>query len=326
MTPIPTHLAENLGLRAEVSGGVFSSPAKEFAFRVYVVSSLPLTLSDVKLKASSDRFDASLAPSPAWHTYPELSAAGSNTVMQYFTLTLKSKSGIAEDASGVNLRLYAANQDQHFLAAEQTLDEAMDEHRVPCIPSLKMETEPQTQLWSNSLVLKNLLAFKKEGDCRVAYKLRPLGNACGNGGTYETEIHLAADDEDLYLLVATVGYAPPKGTELKINLAADRDGTSTVLGIDEGTFQVSSSPTVTGIKCVRRPPNLKTNGGSDVDIYQVQIPRKSVGLAKNYFYANFVRVFPVSTSATGKTEYFCWRGNDLTCNDPIIYGRFVLGK
>ena len=323
---------DNLTVRAAVAGQRLRVD-KEGTFQVYLHSTLPLPLSEVKLKVDSDQFDATVAPSPSWKTYPDLPAVADGGAKGCFTVSLRRKAGSADDDPDVVLRVYATCRGARFLAATLTLAEALDEHSVPFNPALKIDGQPSAEFWGNALVLKDFIACQKRDDYLVGYKpTRP-------GSTNQTRVYLAADDENLYLLVATIGYGGgwiPQGTQAKILIASAREGRPFVLAVDELTFQMTCTPAVEGAKCVRcRPaPGAKT-GGCDAVIYQVGIPRKSAGIERDCFYMNFSRTMPRDGKGTEAvvlgmrqtgSEVSCWRGNERSAEDPAVYGKMILQK
>ena len=233
-----------------------------------------MPLSDVKLKVDSDQFAATVAPAPSWKTYPELPPAADGGAKGCFTVSLRRKAGSADDGPDVALRVYATCRGTRILAATLTLAEALDEHRVPFHPSLKIDGKPSPQFWGNALVLKDFIACQKRDGYLVGYK------STQPGSTNQTRVYLAADDENLCLLVATVGYGSgwfPAGLQTKIFVAAARDGRPFLLAVDDLTSQMTCTPAVAGAKCVKCS-SIAGAGGCDAVIYQVRIPRKSVGI------------------------------------------------
>ena len=327
----PLPLQDNLVVRADVAGERFRV-GKEGTFQVCLYSTLPLPLSDVKLSVASDQFEATVAPSPSWKTYPELPSVADGRAKGCFVVSLRRKAGSVDDVPDIVLRVYASCRGSRFLAAMLTLAEALDEHRIPFNPSLKIDGQPSPQFWGNALVLRDFIACRKREEYLVGYKsTRP-------GGTNQTRVYLAADDENLYLLVATLGYAWfPAGTQTKIFIASARDRRPFVLAVDELTFRMTCTPAVEGAKCVRCPPAPAMKaGGCDVVVYQVGIPRKSLGVERDCLYMNFARTIP-STDGKGVnvavpgvrqpgSEVSCWRGNERSVEDPAVYGKMILQK
>jgi hypothetical protein len=71
-------------------------------------------------------------------------------------------------------------------------------------------------------------------------------------------------------------------------------------------------------------------------IYQVGIPRRSVGIERDCFYMNLSRTIPsrdgkgVDVAMPGVrqpgSEVSCWRGNERSVEDPTVYGKMILQK
>ena len=324
-------LTDNLVVRADAAGDRYRVD-KEGTVLVHLYSTLPVPLSDVKLKVDSDQFEATVAPAPSWKTYPELSSAADGGAKGCFTVSLRRKAGLADDEPDVALRVYATCRGTRLLAAALSLAEALDEHRVPFCPSLKIDGKPAPQFWGNALVLKDFIACQKRDGYLVGYK------STQPGSTNQTRVYLAADDENLCLLVATVGYGSgwfPPGLRTKIYVAAARDARPFVLAVDELTSQMTCTPAVAGAKCVKCS-SVAGTGGCDAVIYQVRIPRKAVGIERDCCYMNFSRTIP---SRDGKgvnvfvpgvrqpgAEVSCWRGNERSVEDPAVYGKMILEK
>jgi hypothetical protein len=326
----PLPLADNLVVRAAVAGERFQVE-KEGTFQVYLESTLPRPLSDVRLKVDSDQFDATVAPSPSWKSYPELPAAAEGGAKGSFSVSLRRKAGSAGGDPDIALRVYAACGGARFLAATLTLAEALDEHRLPFISPLNLDGHPSPQFWANATVLTDFIACGNRAGYLAGYKsTRP-------GSTNQTRVYLAADDEHLNLLIATVGYSGswiPADTQIKIFIAPVRDGHPFVLAVNELTFQMTCTPALEGAKCVRCPPApfMKT-GGCDAIIYQVEIPRKAVVIEGNACYMNFCRTMSRDGKGTEAAvlgvrppgvETACWRGNERSVEDPAVYGKMIL--
>jgi hypothetical protein len=333
---LPLPLADNLVVRADAAGQRRRID-KEGTFQVYLVSTLPLPLSDVKLKVDSDQFEAAVAPAASWKTYPELPPADHGYMVPAggakacFSVSLRRKAGSADDEPDVALRVYAACRGTRFLAAALTLAEALDEHRVPFNGSLKIDGKPSPQFWGNALVLKDFIACQKREGFLVGYK------STLPGSTNQTRVYLAADDENLYLLVATVGYGSgwfPPGLQTKIYIAPARDRRPCVLAVDDLTCKMTCTPAVEGTKCV--PCGVESAGGCDQVIYEVRVPRKAVGIERDCFYMNCSRTIPsrdgkgVNVAVPGVkqpgAEISCWRGNERSVEDPAVYGKMILQK
>jgi len=308
------HLQENLTVRAVMAAERLRVD-KEGAFQLHLYSTLPIPLSDMALKIDSRQFDATVAPAPSWKTFPQLPPGADGGAKGCFTVALRRKAGTAEDPCDVYLRVYASCQGTRCLAAALTLAEALDEHPVPRSTARNIDAQPDPMSWSNPHVITDFTAYRKIKGYFTGYKpVRPRG-------TSQTRVYPAADDENVYLLIATVGYPPFEGTEMRIYVAPEIHARPLVLTVDEITFQLRSSPPVPGAQCVRCPLGpIAVYGKCDAVMYQVVIPRKASGLEKNCFFANFARNNPDPQNAF----LACWRGNDLSVQDPVVYGKLVI--
>ena len=68
---------------------------------------------------------------------------------------------------------------------------------------------------------------------------------------------------------------------------------------------------------------------ASVTTYEIRIPRRPLGIAKDVLYLNFSRAvagrLPARDSKDKPVpEYSYWRGNDLSAKDPVVYGRMVI--
>jgi hypothetical protein len=325
------YLQDNFSVRATVPGARFRVE-KEGLMQVELYSTLPVGLSDVKLKVDSDQFEATAAPSPSWRTCPELPAGAADGAKGRFDVSLRRKAGSVDDAPDLSLRVYASCRGKRFLAAALTLAEALDEHQVPFNPALKIDGQPPPQFWGNALVLKDFMASQRHDDYLVGYKYARAGS------TNQTRVYLAADNDNLYFLVATIGYAwLSPSTQLKVLMARTREEKPVVLAVDELTFQLTCTPAVEGAKCVRCAPAPAMNtGGCDAVIYQVGVPRKPARLEMDTLYMNFSRIVPPREGKGSEAivpgvrrtgpEVLCWRGNQRSAEDPAVFGKMVLQK
>jgi hypothetical protein len=325
------YLQDNLSVRAAIPGERFRVE-KEAEFQVYLHSTMPVPLSDLKLKVDSDQFDVAVTPLSSWKTYPELPAGAATGAKGAFGVTLRRKAGSVDDEPDIYLRVYASCLGNRLLAAALTLAEALDAHLVPFNSSLKIDGQPSPQFWGSALVLKDFLAHQKRDEYIVGYKYtRP-------GSTNQTRVYLAADDKNLHLLVATIGYAWfPPGTHLKILITSGREVPPRVLAVDELTFKMTCTPALEGAQCVRcQPAPAKKTGSCDLVVYQVGIPRRAVAGEGDYLYMNFLRTVPFGEDRGSKImvpglrptgpEVSCWRGNERSAEDPVVFGKMIFPK
>ena len=131
-------LQDNITVRADVPGDRFRVE-KEGAFQVYLRSTLPLAMSGVKLPVDSDQFEGDGRPGAILENLSGVPAAAEGGAKGCFAVSLRRKAGSADDPPDAVLRLYADCGGNRFLAATLTLAEALDEHRVPFNPSLKID-------------------------------------------------------------------------------------------------------------------------------------------------------------------------------------------
>ena len=82
---------------------------KECSFRVYLYNTLSHPYWNVKLEVLSDQFEAAVVPSPLWKTYPDVQSAAMGGTREFFTVTLKRKSGVPDGQYDVSLRVYTSH-------------------------------------------------------------------------------------------------------------------------------------------------------------------------------------------------------------------------
>ena len=116
----------------------------------------------MKLKLDSDQFEAKVAPSPSWKTYPELPPAADGTSKGRFAVSLRRKGGSADDPPDVALRVYAACRGTRLLAATLTLAEAMEEHQVPFFSSWKLDGQSIAAGLGQRAALTDFIACQRQ--------------------------------------------------------------------------------------------------------------------------------------------------------------------
>ncbi len=311
-------LRDNLTLKADVSDRQLRFD-KECSFRVYLYNTMSHPYWNVKVDVMSDQFQAAVVPSPRWKTYPDLQAAATGGTREYFTVTLTRKPGVPDGAYDVSLRVYSSRYDVPKLNGALTLAEAMDQHEIPLGPEVKMDGRVRPQDWNATPALTGFSSYVKN-DQQEFFFCRP---------TDQTRMHVAADRDNIYMLVTCMGSYDRsiKGNEFRIYTAAAIEARPRVFTLDESTGQVTADQPAPGLQCVKCPDDPEAPGS--VSMYEIRIPRQSLGMTKDVLYLNFARV--VAGRLPGKDpqhkplpECSYWRGNDISAKDPVVYGRMLL--
>jgi hypothetical protein len=306
-------LRDNLTIKVDVADGQLHIDT-EGSFRVYLHNTLSQPFWNVKLEVLTAQFDVTVVPSPSWKTYPDLQSSVTGGSREYFTVTLKRKTGVPDGPCDVSLRVYSSRYDVPKLNAVLTLAEALDQHETPLRPGLKIDGQVRPQDWSATPVFTDFSSYtRKNGEF---FYCRPAD---------QTRVRLAADSGNLYMLVSCMGAydRSVKGNEFQIFIAPEIESKAVVLTLDESTGQITSNPPVLGLQCVKCPDDPEANGSAA--LYAIQIPRQSLGLTKEYFHMNFRRtVADRLPGAKPMPEYSCWRGNEASVGDPAVFGRMVI--
>jgi hypothetical protein len=310
-------LEDNLVIKADVSDSQLRFD-RECSFRVYLHNSMSHPFWNVKLEVLSEQFDVAVVPSPRWKTYPDVQSAATGGTREYFTVTLKKKAGVPDGQYDLSLRVYTTRYEVPKLNAITTVAEAIDQHKVPRRPGLKLDGQVRAQDWSTAPAMTGFSSYLKNHAGEFFF-CRPKD---------QTRVHAAADRDNLYLLVTCLGSydRSVKGNEVRIYAAAQIEGKPVVMTLDESTGQITSEPAVEGLRCVKCQDDPEAPGSAAT--YKVLVPRRALGGASDHFYLNFCRAVanrrPAKDGKEKTTEYSYWRGNELSVQDPVVYGRMVI--
>jgi|GEM_PF-624541 len=325
----PTHcqyspyFQDSVTLKTDIADGQLRIE-KEASFKVYLKTTLHVPFFDAKLEVLSDQFDATVTPSPTWKDYPDVAPAEAGGGKEYFTVTLKRKSGVPDGKYDISFKLYSSRQTFPRLAFFAPLIETVDAHSIPEVAHFKMDGKALPEKWGNSAVVKDFWAFK-QGSYDGKQKLAGLAPYSPSA---QTRIRLVGDRDNVFLLAHL--YSGGKDDTLKIYVAPEIESKPTVITLDPASSKIVSEPPVAGLKCVKS----EAESAPGVAAYEIQIPRKALGIdKKNWFFMNFSRTTPGSPPSPPEkndlTDYAVepsfWRGNSLSVEDPVVYGKMVLG-
>ncbi len=310
-------LRDNLTIKADVSDSQLRFD-KECSFRVYLYNTMSHPFWNVKLEVLSDQFEATVVPSPRWKTYPDVQSAATGGTREYFTVTLKRKAGVPDGEYDVSLRVYPCNMVPK-LNAMLTIAEAMDQHEVLLRPEVKMDGRVRPQDWNASPALTDFSSYVKSNEQEFFF-CRP---------TDQTRVHVAADRDNIYMLLTCMGTydRSVKGNEVRIYASSAIEAKPMTFTLDESTGQVTPGQPAPGLGCVKCQDDPEAPGS--VAVYEVRIPRSSLGMTNGVLYLNFCRVVAGRLPARNRKdkpmpEYSYWRGNDLSAKDPVVFGRMVI--
>jgi hypothetical protein len=311
-------LRDNLTVKADVSDSQLRFD-KECSFRVYLYNTLLHPFWNVKIEVVSDQFDATVVPSPLWKTYPDVQSAATGGTREYFTVTLKRKAGVPDGQYDLSLRVYTSRYEVRKLNAVLTFAEAVDQHEIALRPELKMDGQVRPQDWAATAALTDFSSYVKSVR-KEPFFCRP---------TDQTRVHVAADRDNIAMLVTCMGNydRSVKGNEVRIYTAPSIEAKPMAFTLDESTGQVTPDQPTPGLECVKCQADPDAPGS--VAMYEIRIPRKSLGITKDVLYLNFCRAVAGRLPAASPKdkpmpECSYWRGNDVSAKDPVVYGRMVI--
>jgi hypothetical protein len=310
-------LRDNLTIKADVSDSQLRFD-KQCSFRVYLYNTMSHPFWNAKLEVLSDQFEAAVVPSPLWKTYPDVQSAATGGTREHFTVTLKRKAGVPDGQYDVSLRVYPCYETPK-LNAVLTVAEAMDQHEMLLGPPVKMDGRVRPQDWNVAPALTDFSSYVKNREQEFFF-CRP---------TDQTRVHVAADRDNLYLLVTCMGTYDRgvKGNEVRIYAAPAIEAKSRIFTLDESTGQVDADQPAPGLQCVKCQDDPEAPGS--VAVYEIRIPRRSLGMTRDVVYLNFCRIVAGRLPAKDRQgkpmpEFSFWRGNDLSAKDPVVFGRIVI--
>ena len=301
------YFRDNLTVKVDVPEGKLRID-REGSFRVYLSNTMKGPFYDAQLSVLSDQFDVTVTPSPTWKTFPDVPAAVRAGTREYFTVDLKRKSGVPDGVYDLSLKVYSSRATYRRLAASLLFAEALDEQAVPVRSAIAMDGKPAAGEWADSLLIKDFLAYKQE-----SIGVKSFGPAS------PTRVHLAADADNLYLLVLFMGAAT--NGDLKMYVSPEIEGVAKVVTLDQTTGKLTADLALDRAQSVRCG-NDSTEAGAAM--YEVRIPRVALGVqGKKTFFVNFARTTRLAPEDP-KPECSYWRGNNLSVNDPVVYARVQL--
>jgi hypothetical protein len=311
-------LRDNLVIKVDVADSQLRFD-KECSFRVYLHNTMAHPFWNVKLEVCTDQFETTVVPSSRWKTYPDLQSAATGGTREYFTVNLNRKPGIPDGQYDLSLRVFTTRFEAPKLNAIITVAEALDQHKIPFRYGLKMDGQLRPQDWGATPALKDFSSFTKNAAGEFLF-CKPKD---------QTRVHVAADHDNIYLLLTCMGRydRSVKGNEVRIYTASEIDSKPQVFTLDESIGQIIPQEDIPGLRCVRCPDDSEAPGSAA--FYQVQLPRRSLGLTKNHFYLNFCRAVADRVPAREPNkklipENSYWRGNEVSVQDPVVYGRMVI--
>ena len=278
------------------------------AFRVYIYTTMGMPFYDAKLDVQSEQFDITVTPSPTWKTYPDVQTAVTGGSKEYFTVNLKRKIGVPDGKYDLILRLYSSRQTYRRLARVIQLDEAIDAHTIPVKKSIVCDGKVRPQDWAGSLLLKDFLSYSM-----VGHSLKSMTPGA------QTRIHVASDAKNLYLLVLLIGGS--NNGFLNMYFSPTLDGKPIVVTLNKATG--TASTTITGITV--KPCSAQSSFAE----FEISVPRTALGMTRNVFYLNFCRSTgadpnDLTLQKKGSAHFSFWRGNNISVNDPIVYGKMII--
>lgn len=294
--PVHAHLCndvfaqarDNLAVKVDIRDGQLRIN-KEASFRVYLLNTMDRPIADIRLAVVSPDFDAVIEPSADWKGFPRLQTSLKGGKKEFFNVTLKRKSGIADGKYDIGLRLYNGQKPTMEFKTVDIAD-AMSLVQIPRSPAtLKVDGKVQKTEWADAALCTGLQAEGKEGKYTV--KQDPDS---------ETRVRLSSDGSMLYALVTSP--APGTNDTMRLYLASDSDAKPAILELDLQTGALKNAPASAVSK-------LSPDG------IELQIPLKDLNLGKT-FLLNLARQKNGAPSV--------WRGNCASVENPIVYASMIV--
>jgi len=223
----------------------------------------------------------------------------------------------------ISLKLYSSRRTFRRLAFFLPLSETVDAHTVPVVANFEMKGKGLAQRWGESALVNDFWAFKQD-------KLpdgKPLKPGLSSySPSAQTRIHLTGNAENIFLLAHLFGCGG--NDTLKIYVAPEIECKPVAVTLNTATSKIVSDLPIDGIQCVK----CEEDSGGGTAVYEIRIPRKALGIdKKNYFYMDFCRTTtganPDKVELTDNgSEPSYWRGNALSIDDPVVYGKMVMGE
>ena len=316
------YFQENVTIKTDIANGQLRID-KEASFRVYLKTTMNIPFYDAKLDVLSDQFDATVTPSPTWKSYPDVTQVGAGGSREYFTVALKRKSGVPDGKYDISLKLYSSRRTFRRLAFFLPLSETVDAHTVPVVPRFEIDGKGLASKWGDSALVNNFWAFKQEKSSDGKQLKAGLSSYSPSA---QTRIHLTGNADNVFLLAHLFGCGG--NDTLKIYVAPEIESKPVAMTLDTTTSKIVSDPPVKGIQCVK----CEADSVGGVAVYEIKIPRKALGIdKKNYFYMDFCRTTAGANPdkvdlADNGIESSYWRGNAFSIDDPVVYGKMVIGE
>ena len=296
---------DNLAVKVDVRDGQLRI-GQEGSFRVYLLNTMDRDIAAIALEVTSEYFDGQVAPAADWRTHPVLKTANRGGKKEYFTVTLRRKSGVPDGRYRIGLRLYDPRDRRREF---KTVDAAgaAGVYALPPLRAVRVDGRADRVEWAQSVLCTDFYVYKKAGKYyeneRVASQAR---------------FRLAMDAQNLYALLQFQGGEGAASDVGTIYVAPGADAQPVSFSFDRVSGRLTSEHSTEGIQYVV---------SADKTLIECKIPRallRPEGRQQDPpgYYVNFTRTAAVG----GKSYVTYWRGNPRSVSNPIVYGYFTIGS
>jgi hypothetical protein len=301
---------DNLAVKVDVRDGQLKI-GKKASFNVYLLNTMDRPIAEIFLRVNSPQFTASVTPDPNWKRYPKLNAVKRGGKKQFFTVTLKRKSGVADGKYKIGLQLYSKKMRLDFKTIQ--LADAAAICEIPRAGKITIDGSGKTAEWGEA----HIFGGSKGSGSFTAYKKDP-STADTRGkiylgdmeATYGTSVRMMADDDYVYCLFTMMDADGAKSDKATIYAAGSTDGKAAKITFNRVTKKIESTVGTKG---------LEYKVHATKPWVECKIPRALLGIkdAKS-FHLNFSR----EAGAKAGKELSCWRGNRYSVDKPIVFAQF----
>jgi len=279
---------DNLAVKVDIRDGQLRIN-QEASFRVYLLNTMDRDIVDIRMEVISPEFDGTVNPAPDWKNFPYLRTSLKGGEKEFFDVTLKRKSGIADGKYTIGLRLFNGQTPEMEFKTVAIAD-AMAVVPVPRAPrEINVDGAPCKAEWESAALLSDFSmdAARQYTECTRSKD--------------ETRVRFSADDQFLYALIS----ASDIGTSDVLNLyfAADTDATPLQIAVDLKTGVLSGAAQGGALAA-------KSEQG-----IEVCIPLSGL---------NLPRSFLVNLARQRNNVLSYWRGPGVAVDNPVVFARMVL--
>ena len=278
---------DNLAVKVDIRDGQLRI-SKNAKFRVYLLNTMDRAIDEIRLEVVTKDFEAIVAPSREWRTFPALKV----NKKQYFEVWLTRKPGTESGKYKIDLRLIGGRREFKTVNiddAQPALMVVPENSQPPKIDGNVLSAE-----WKNSLLCTSLYRYKRFGRTRDASPPK-----------VQTRFRFSRYKDTLYCLIDFMKQTRKDVARIYIARDIDSEPMVIVANLQKGKVFVDGKE------------SLRINSAVNGHRMELELPLEVLNIRNQQsIYVNITRKFDKTTTY--------WLGNRHSVMDPFVYANFVL--